>query len=152
MSTAQIWQINSTSLEDTLHIAATLGRKFKGDEVLVLVSDLGGGKTAFVKGLAKGMGSAEQVHSPTFTVSNQYSAGKLTLHHFDFYRLQDPGVLREELAEVVNDPLAVVAIEWAEIVEDVLPENRITLAITPTGENSRELTFTYTETYAYVFN
>lgn len=118
----------------------------------MLVSDLGGGKTAFVKGLAKGMGSAEQVHSPTFTVSNQYSAGKLTLHHFDFYRLQDPGVLREELAEVVNDPLAVVAIEWAEIVEDVLPENRITLAITPTGENSRELTFTYTETYAYVFN
>ncbi|PIZ61832.1 tRNA (adenosine(37)-N6)-threonylcarbamoyltransferase complex ATPase subunit type 1 TsaE, partial [Candidatus Saccharibacteria bacterium CG_4_10_14_0_2_um_filter_52_9] len=88
----------------------------RGGEVIVLTSDLGGGKTSFVRGLAAGMASHDLVHSPSFTLSNQYKAGDLTLCHFDFYRLNDPGIMRNELAEVLKDSQAVVAVEWADIV------------------------------------
>jgi len=113
----------------------------KGGEVIELVSDLGGGKTTFVKGLAKGMGSEATVHSPSFTLDNQYQAGKLTLHHFDFYRLFEPGVMRDELAEILEEPGAVVVVEWGRIVQDVLPPERLVIRIRATGEHKREITF-----------
>ena len=113
----------------------------KGGEVIELVSDLGGGKTTFVKGLAKGMGSEATVHSPSFTLDNQYQAGKLTLHHFDFYRLFEPGVMRDELAEILEEPGAVVVVEWGGIVQDVLPPERLVIRICATGEHKREITF-----------
>lgn len=150
MSTDLTWQTVSTSLENTERLAAAIGSRLKGGEVIELVSDLGGGKTAFVRGLAKGMGSSDKVASPSFTISRQYSAGDLTLHHFDFYRLSDPGIVANELAEVVNDSKAVVAVEWADIVEAVLPAYKLTVHITNTGENNREFTFTYPETLAYI--
>src|ERR1700712_1196496 len=117
MSTEQTSQIESTSLQATLDLAAAIGMKLKGGEVIELVSDLGGGKTAFVKGLARGMGSTDVVRSPSFTISNQYKAGSKTLYHFDFYRLFDPGIMRDELAEILQDPNAVVVVEWASIVD-----------------------------------
>src|SRR5580704_17211515 len=121
MSTVQTWRTASGSLEATLSIAAGIGRKLHGGEAIELVSDLGGGKTAFVRGLAKGMGSKDVVRSPSFTLSNEYQAGKLTLYHFDCFRLKELGIMRDELAEVLADPQAVVAVEWADIVEAVLP-------------------------------
>ena len=151
MSTAQIWQTASTSLENTLEIAARIGSRLRGGEVIELVSDLGGGKTAFVRGLAAGMGSSDQVHSPSFTLSNQYRAGRLTLYHFDFYRLSEPGIMRDELAEVVGDPQAVVAVEWAEIVESVLPTERLTITLTATGDASRDMQCSYAESLQYLF-
>lgn len=151
MSTASIWEIESTSLENTLDIAEQIGRHLRGGEVIELVSDLGGGKTAFVRGLALGMGSTDNVRSPSFTLSNQYSAGALTLYHFDFYRLQQPGIMREELAEVISDPQAVVAVEWADIINDVIPTEHLTLNIRATGENSRQLIFSYPDKLSYLF-
>ncbi len=123
----------------------------RGGEVIELVSDLGGGKTTFVRGLAAGMGSRDSVHSPSFTLSNQYRAGKRTLHHFDFYRLAEPGIMRDELAEVLADPDAVVAVEWADIVADVLPATRVTVRIKAVAETSREFTFEYPDTLQYLF-
>lgn len=105
--------------------------------MIELVSDLGGGKTTFVRGLARGIGSDDQVSSPTFTLSNVYAGQKITMHHFDFYRLAQAGIMREELAEVLNDPEAVTIIEWADIVHEVLPTERLTIHITATGETSR---------------
>lgn len=122
----------------------------RGGEVVELKSDLGGGKTAFVRGLAKGMGSTDSVRSPSFTLNNQYAATNLTLYHFDFYRLSQAGILREELAELLNDPQAVVAVEWAKIVEEVLPAERLKISITASGENSRELSFEYPNKLAYL--
>jgi tRNA threonylcarbamoyladenosine biosynthesis protein TsaE len=150
MSTAQTWETESTSLEATLALAERVGSKLKGGELIELVSDLGGGKTAFVRGLAKGLGSSDTVSSPSFTISNQYQAGKLTLHHFDFYRLHEPGILEAELQELVDDPEAIVVIEWADIVEDVLPADRLTVTITPTGDESRRLSFNYPEELEYL--
>lgn len=131
-------------------LAEKIGAKLKGGEVIELISDLGGGKTAFTRGLAKGMGSTDVVRSPSFTLSNEYKADNLTLCHFDFYRLTEPGIMRDELAELVLDPQIVVVVEWADIVEDVLPAARLTVKITATGENSRALLFSYDESLAYL--
>jgi tRNA threonylcarbamoyladenosine biosynthesis protein TsaE len=150
MNTAQTWRTESTSLEDTLKLAGQVGRNMRGGEVIELVSDLGGGKTAFVRGLAKGLGSPDVVHSPSFTLGNQYKGDKLTLHHFDFYRLAEPGIMRDELAEVIAGLGAVVAVEWGGIVEDVLPAERLTVQIKATGEDSREFIFSYPENLHYL--
>ena len=116
--------------EATGQVAAKIGRLLKGGEVVELLSDLGGGKTTFVKGLAKGMGVTDVVQSPTFTLSQIHQADHgLELHHYDFYRLSEAGIMRAELAESLSQPNAVVAIEWGEIVHDVLPERHITIRI-----------------------
>ena len=145
------WQTESTSLDATLALAAAIGSRLRGGEVVELVSDLGGGKTAFVRGLAQGMGSADLVHSPSFTLSNQYQSGSLTLYHFDFYRLNQAGIMRDELIEVLSDPGAVVAVEWANIVDDVLPAQHITVNIQSTGETKRQFSFEYPSSFNYLF-
>jgi tRNA threonylcarbamoyladenosine biosynthesis protein TsaE len=138
------------SLDETLDLARGIGQRLKGGEVIELVSDLGGGKTAFVRGLADGMGSQDTVGSPTFTISRQYRAGDLTLYHFDFYRLNEPGIVADELAEVIDDPAAVIAVEWADIVEDVLPEKRLTIEIKTTGETQRDFVISCPGELAYL--
>lgn len=104
------------------------------------MSDLGGGKTTFVKGIAKGIGSHDSVASPSFTVSRIYEGGKFELHHFDFYRMQKPGHLTHELREVAGEPDVVVVVEWADIVQHVLPEGRLTIFIKTINENTRRFT------------
>jgi tRNA threonylcarbamoyladenosine biosynthesis protein TsaE len=146
------YQTSSASSSETEDLGSSLGRKLRGGEVLVLTSDLGGGKTAFVRGLARGMGSTDHVASPTFTISREYKAGKLTLFHLDFYRLQEPGVVRAELEEFLDDPQAVVAIEWGDAVDDVLPEDKILVRIDRTGDNSRNFSFSYPASAAYIFD
>ena len=145
-----IWQTSSTDLDGTEQLSRSVGRALRGGEVIELVSDVGGGKTTFVRGLAKGFGSDDAVGSPSFTLSRQYEAKGKTIHHFDFYRLSDPGILANELAEVLRDPQAVVVVEWADIVENVLPQERVTIQISSTGETQREFEFSYPEKFAYL--
>jgi tRNA threonylcarbamoyladenosine biosynthesis protein TsaE len=113
-----------------------LGSSLRGGECLELIGDVGAGKTTLTKGIARGMGVDEDVQSPTFTLSRIYETDNLSLHHYDFYRLNEPGVMSYELAESLADPNVVTVIEWAETVEDVLPRDRvvITLRYTPDGE------------------
>jgi tRNA threonylcarbamoyladenosine biosynthesis protein TsaE len=144
------WQTTSNSQEETEALATKIGKRLEGGEIIELVSDLGGGKTAFVRGLAHGLGSEDIVGSPTFTLAREYHAGDLTLHHFDFYRLSEPGIVTNELAEFIDDPKAVVAIEWSGIVQHVLPAKRLTLRFTLTGETGRQLDFTYPSELAYL--
>lgn len=151
MSTEQTLQIESTSLEDTLQIAEAIGKRLRGGEVIELVSDLGGGKTTFVKGLARGMGSTDTVRSPSFTLSNVYKSSELTLHHYDFYRLDDPGILKDELIDIQKDSENIIVIEWAETVRSVLSNERITLNIKVSAENSREFIYVYSAKYSYLF-
>lgn len=149
MSIAVTWQITSTSSEATEQLAENLGRKLCGGEVIELISDVGGGKTTFVRGLARGLGSPDKVASPTFTISREYRAGDRTLYHFDFYRLAQAGIMADELAELLDDPKAIVVVEWADVVENVLPPDRLAIQITATGEHERQLTFTCPEKYNY---
>lgn len=150
MSTEGTWQTNSTSSEATEQLGERLGKALKGGEVVELVSDLGGGKTTFVRGLARGANSKDKVASPTFTISKVYVTDNFEIHHFDFYRLNEAGIVADEVAEVVGDPKVVLVVEWADVVQHVLPEKRLTITFkqTPTGE--RELTFRATKDLHYL--
>ncbi|MCL2444835.1 tRNA (adenosine(37)-N6)-threonylcarbamoyltransferase complex ATPase subunit type 1 TsaE [Candidatus Saccharibacteria bacterium] len=97
--------------------------------VIEMVGDVGVGKTTLVKGLARGMGVEEEVTSPSFVVNKRYEAGGAVLTHYDFYRLEDPGLMMEELGEMVDDDRAVTVVEWAESVRGVLGEDRVRVKI-----------------------
>jgi tRNA threonylcarbamoyladenosine biosynthesis protein TsaE len=140
MSMSVSWQTTATSAEETEKLAEKIGRALKGGEVIELVSDLGGGKTTFVRGLARGFGSHNKVASPTFTLSRVYESGDREMHHFDFYRLHEPGLIAEELVDVLGDHRNVVVVEWADLVKDVLPRRRLTINIEHIIEG-RRLTF-----------
>lgn len=127
------------SADMTTAMGVKIGQKLLGGEVIELVSDLGGGKTTFTKGLAKGIGSTDHVASPTFTISRLYRGKKLEMHHFDFYRLSEAGLMEHEIADVLGDPSAVVVIEWGGAVAHVLPKERLTIRFTQNGEDSRTL-------------
>jgi len=143
MATSLSRSFDTKSPEATESLGEQVGRALRGGEVIELISDLGGGKTVFVRGLARGMGSVDKVSSPTFTISQEYKIGDRTLYHFDFYRLGEAGIVADELGEVVGDQAATVVVEWGEIVHDVLPRERLTITITATGETERDLLFTY---------
>lgn len=123
-----------------------LGSQLKGGEVIELRSDLGGGKTTFARGLAKGAGSQDRAASPTFTLSRIYKTPMFDIHHFDFYRLNDPGILADQLSEAMADN-NVVLVEWADIVKNVLPEARISIEFQPTAlsPDARQISISYPE-------
>lgn len=128
---------------DTDKLGRTLGRILKGGEVIELVGDIGAGKTTFAKGIAAGMSIEETVQSPTFTISRVYPApSNLLLHHYDFYRLSDAGIMADELHEAANNPANVVVIEWGDIVRDVLPDDYLEVRFTAVNESSREVDIT----------
>lgn len=119
------------------------GRTLIRGQVIELIGDVGAGKTTFVKGLAEGFGVDEDVQSPSFMISRAYSArDELRLAHYDFYRLEQPGVMQMELSESVNDPATIVVVEWADIVENVLPNDRLTIRFASPGETVRTLVIT----------
>lgn len=134
-------QLEVKNQEQTKSVGQKLGSTLSGGEVIELIGDVGAGKTTFVKGLAVGLGIDEDVQSPSFTISRVYDAqGGLTLAHYDFYRLSDAGIMRDELSEAISDPTTVTVIEWADIVEGVLPADRITIKFEATSEDERTLT------------
>lgn len=135
-----LWHTITTTAEETERLAEKLAAVLEGGEIIELVSDLGGGKTTFVRGLVRGLHSADKVASPTFTISKVYEAGDLQIHHFDFYRLPEPGIIADELAEIAGDPKAITIVEWADSVHHVLPATRLTITIRQTPEGTRKIT------------
>ena len=115
--------------EDTFAIARTLGESAQTGEVYCLIGDLGVGKTLFSQGFAKGLGVEESVNSPTFTIVQEYPEGRIPFYHFDVYRIADP----EEMEEVgFTDMIygdGVCLIEWANLIEDILPEQYVKVEI-----------------------
>lgn len=133
--------IEVASEQGTQALAAKLGGVLRGGEVIELIGDVGAGKTTFVKGLAKGLRIEDDVQSPSFTISRVYNARDgLQLAHYDFYRLNDAGIMNDELAETVQDPQTITVIEWADIVEGVLPKDRLTIRFESPTETDRKLT------------
>lgn len=142
--------ITTNSPAQTEALGSEIAANLKGGEVIELISDLGGGKTTFTRGMAAGLNTTDPVASPTFTISREYTGGRLHMYHFDFYRLSEAGVIADELHEVVGDESAVVIVEWAEVVQHVLPENRITIRITATDESSRVIDIAVPTSQEYV--
>ena len=122
-------EYNSFGPDDTFNIAKVLGEQAKAGDVICLNGDLGVGKTLFSQGFAKGLGIEESVNSPTFTIVQVYEEGRLPLYHFDVYRIEDP----EEMDEVGFTDMVygngVCLIEWANLIEDVLPEQYTVITI-----------------------
>jgi tRNA threonylcarbamoyladenosine biosynthesis protein TsaE len=133
------------STEAMMEFGARIGALCSGGEVIVLVGDIGAGKTTFTKGLARTLGIDEEVQSPTFTISRVYDARDgLRLAHYDFYRLSDPGVMAMELTETAHDPRVVTVVEWADEVANVLPTDRLVIKISAVAETIRHIELTGT--------
>ena len=112
----------SSSREDTIKAAENLAGKFVGGEVVLLSGELGAGKTVFAKGVAKALGVAQEVTSPTFAIHNSYE-GRLTLNHFDFYRLDETEAEVLGLDEFFGGKDSVCLIEWEEKIKEIIKEN-----------------------------
>ncbi|HUC95978.1 MAG TPA: tRNA (adenosine(37)-N6)-threonylcarbamoyltransferase complex ATPase subunit type 1 TsaE [Candidatus Saccharimonadia bacterium] len=139
------------SSEDTIAFASRIGSKLKGGELIELVGDLGSGKTTFVTGLVMGAGSNSKVTSPSFVVNKIYRTPKFDIQHFDFYRLNSPGLIEYEIADILRDNRVVTIIEWADIVHDILPENRlkIELSFLP-SDSERKITLHFQNQSKYL--
>lgn len=134
-------ELNLQSERELRAFGAKLGATLMGGEVFELVGDVGTGKTTLTKAIASGMGITDDVGSPSYTLSQAYDAPHgLRLAHYDFYRLDDAGVLANELKEVLADERNVTVIEWGNIVSGVLPADHVRIVFTPLGETQRQLT------------
>ena len=108
----------SHSPAETEALGETWGRAAQHGQVIALSGDLGAGKTQLVKGIARGLGVTARVHSPTFTLVNEYGGGRLRLFHLDLYRLETPAQILSAGIEEFLSPDGVAVIEWAERLED----------------------------------
>ncbi len=121
--------IESFKSEDTYQFGLQLGSKAKPGEIYCLSGDLGVGKTVFTQGFARGLGILEAVNSPTFTIVQEYEGEKLPFYHFDVYRISDIDEMEEIVYEDYFYGEGVCLIEWAELIEDLLPKKRTNITI-----------------------
>ena len=121
--------IETENPEETFALGQKIGRAATPGQVYTLTGDLGVGKTVFTQGVASGLGITEPVNSPTFTIVQVYEEGRLPFYHFDVYRIGDI----EEMEEIGYDDYffgeGICLIEWAELIKEILPENRISITI-----------------------
>ena len=129
---------------ETEKVGEALGKVLKPGSILAYEGDLGAGKTAFTRGLARGLGATEQVTSPTYTIVNEYLSGRMPLFHFDMYRLASSDDLWDIGWEDYLDRNGVCAVEWSENVADAM-EDPITVTIEKISENSRRITIERSE-------
>ena len=121
--------LTTKSEEETMGFGRRMGAVLKSGDIIAMTGDLGAGKTHFTMGVAESLGITEYVSSPTFTIVNEYTNGKMPLYHMDAYRLGDSdGLLEIGFDEYVSRD-GVVVIEWADIVEDILPPGTIWIKI-----------------------
>ncbi len=129
----------TNSPAETEAVGAALGKALQPGTILAYRGDLGAGKTAFTRGLARGLGCTELVTSPTYTIVNEYLGGRLPLFHFDMYRLRSSDDLWDIGWEDYLDRGGICAVEWSENVEDAM-EGAIYVTIEKLGEDTRRIT------------
>ena len=139
----------TNSPEETERVGAALGKILEPGSILAYRGDLGAGKTAFTRGLARGLGYTEPVTSPTYTIVNEYLGGRMPLFHFDMYRLASSDDLWDIGWEDYLDRGGVCAVEWSENVADAM-ENAILVTIEKTGPEDRRIIIEGGETLAAV--
>lgn len=131
-------EIKTQSPEETFEFAKSFARELVGGDIICLSGEMGVGKTLFAQGLAKGLGIEENVTSPTFTVVNEYTNADIPFYHFDAYRIEDP----DEMYEIGFDEYlfsgGICLIEWPEMVEELIPENRIRITIERGGDPAKD--------------
>ena len=122
-----VWETNSP--EETFALGEKIGREALPGQIYTLIGDLGTGKTVFTQGMAKGLGICEPVNSPTFTILQVYTEGRMPFYHFDVYRIGDI----EEMEEIGYEDCfygdGVCLIEWADLIREILPEGVIRIEL-----------------------
>lgn len=116
--------VESYSAEETYELGKRLGKEGKSGQVICLIGDLGTGKTVFTQGFASGLGIKEPVNSPTFTILQVYEEGRVPFYHFDVYRIEDVEEMYEIGYEEYFYGRGICFIEWANLIEEILPANR----------------------------
>ena len=131
--------IETNSPQETKELGKKMAERAKPGDVFTLVGDLGVGKTVFTQGIAEGLGIDEPVNSPTFTIVQEYESGRMPFYHFDVYRIGDP----EEMDEIGFDDYiygdGLCLIEWADLIEEILPEKRVAIRIEKDLEKGFEI-------------
>jgi len=130
---------HTNSPEETEAVGCLLASRLQPGTVIAFEGDLGAGKTAFTRGLARGLGATDRVTSPTYTIVNEYLGGRLPLFHFDMYRLHSSDELFDIGWEDYLERGGICAVEWSENVSDAM-EGALTVRIEKTGETSRTIT------------
>jgi len=144
--------VTTHSPDETVELGSKVGHNLKGGEVIELISDLGGGKTTFVKGLASGMESMDIVTSPSFTLINEYKSNDIVLYHYDLYRLKEIGTIGQELSDMMQDEYAAFVIEWPQLIENILPAKRVKIKISNVGQEDRLFKFSFPKEYDYLIS
>ncbi len=121
--------IYSNSEEETRNLGRQLAEKALPGQVYTLIGDLGVGKTVFTQGFAEGLGVDESVNSPTFTIVQEYVDGRMPFYHFDVYRIGDPDEMFEVGFEDYVYGEGVSLIEWANLIEEIIPEDAVSISI-----------------------
>ena len=133
------YKITTKNEVETIELAQNFESEKFPNMILCLDGELGSGKTMFTKGIANALGITENITSPTFTIIKEYE-GELPLYHMDVYRLEDSN---ENIGiEEYFDKGGVTIIEWADIIKDILPEERLDITFKIVGENSRVMVLT----------
>lgn len=137
---------HTTSPKETFKLGEQLGKSLKGGETILLIGELGSGKTIFAKGVASGLGikSSTAVTSPSFTLINEYQ-GRLRLFHIDLYRINRHEELYDLGLEEIMTPANVVMVEWGEKLGHFSPASAIVVRLCTRGERRREITFSFPE-------
>ena len=129
----------SASAAETEAAGARVAQKIGAGDILALVGDLGSGKTQFVKGLVRGLGCADAVTSPTFTLLHEYRAGPLPVYHFDFYRIESPAAVRAIGFDEIVFGDGVTVIEWADRFAEAVPPQARWIRFEIASENQRRI-------------
>lgn len=133
------YKITTNSEEETMEIAENIESEKFSNMVICLIGDLGSGKTIFTKGFANSLGIDENITSPTFNIIKEYTSGEANLYHMDLYRLN--GDVRNLGLDEYFSKDGIVIIEWADMIEEYLPEERLDIIFKVVDEDSRILIF-----------
>lgn len=139
---------SSNSTDDLIILGQKIGNRLqpllaKNNLAIELVGDVGTGKTTLTQGIARGLGINSEITSPSFTICKKYAFPGGILSHYDFYRLPDPGIMADEIAEALSETGSLVIVEWGESVSNLLPENHMIISLTPTDDQARRITVSW---------
>ena len=134
------YKITTYSEDDTIELAQNIESEKFPNMVICLIGDLGSGKTVFAKAFAKALGINDNITSPTFNIIKEYDGGEMKMFHMDVYRLSD---IKQDLGiEEYFTKRGVCIIEWADLIEDILPKNRLYIKFKMIDENTRQIVIT----------
>lgn len=132
-------EYRTRSVQETEQLASEFAKELKRGDVIAFTGGMGAGKTAFVRGLAKGLGVSGEVSSPTYAIVNEYR-GNPALYHFDMYRVGSPeDLFTTGYYDYLDEGESILAVEWSENITDSLPKQTIYVNITPLSESERKI-------------